>query len=158
MGNRVDIRVEKARDWHGVFPALPTQLHADYSMDVDATMRHVHQMLDAGVHGVVMLGTIGENNALLPEEKRELLRATVTTVDGRVPVLTGVSEFTAAEAARYIWTIIPSSCSTRSSFRRSAAWAPSSRGRRGFPSWAKSASVCSRSFTRPSRRVPIWAS
>ena len=101
MGDRVDIRVEKARDWNGVFPALPTQLHADYSIDVDATMRHVHQMLDAGVHGLVMLGTIGENNSLLPEEKREVLRATVKAVAGRVPVLTGVSEFTTAAAARY---------------------------------------------------------
>lgn len=97
----MDKRVEKARDWHGVFPALPTQMHADYSIDFNATMRHVNQMLDAGVHGLVMLGTIGENNSLLPDEKRELLRATVKTVDGRVPVLTGVSEFTTAAAAKY---------------------------------------------------------
>lgn len=97
----MDTRVEKAREWHGVFPALPTQMHADYSIDMDATMRHVHQMLDAGVHGMVMLGTIGENNSLLPEEKREVLRATVKAVNGRVPVLTGVSEFTTAAAARY---------------------------------------------------------
>ena len=95
----MDKRVEMARDWQGVFPALPTQLHADYSIDFDATMLHVNQMLDAGVHGVVMMGTIGENNALLPEEKRELLRATVTTVRARVPVITGISEFTTAAAA-----------------------------------------------------------
>lgn len=97
----MDTRVERARDWHGVFPALPTQMHADFSIDFDATMRHVGQMLDAGVHGLVMMGTIGENNSLLPDEKRELLRATVRTVRGRVPVLTGISEFTTAAAARY---------------------------------------------------------
>jgi dihydrodipicolinate synthase/N-acetylneuraminate lyase len=97
----MDTRVSRARDWHGVFPALPTQMHADYSIDFDATMRHVDQMLDAGVHGLVMMGTIGENNSLLPEEKRELLRATVKTTRGRVPVLTGISEFTTAAAATY---------------------------------------------------------
>lgn len=97
----MDTRVEKARGWHGVFPALPTQMHTDYSIDVHATMRHVNQMLDAGVHGLVMMGTIGENNSLLPDEKRELLRATVQTVGGRVPVLTGISEFTTAAAANY---------------------------------------------------------
>jgi dihydrodipicolinate synthase/N-acetylneuraminate lyase len=97
----MDPRVEKARDWHGVFPALPTQMHADYSIDFDATMRHVGQMLDAGVHGLVMMGTIGENNSLLPDEKRDLLRATVKKVAGRVPVLTGISEFTTTAAAKY---------------------------------------------------------
>ena len=93
--------VEKGREWHGVFPALTTQLHPDYSIDFDSTMRHVQQMLDAGVHGLVMMGTIGENNSLLPEEKRALLRATVKSVAGRVPVLTGVSEFTTAAARKY---------------------------------------------------------
>ena len=94
-------KVAAGRKWHGVFPAMPTQLHADFSIDFDATMRHVEQMLEAGVHGLVMMGTIGENNSLLPEEKRELLRATVEHVAGRVPVLTGISEFTTASAQRY---------------------------------------------------------
>jgi len=80
---------------------MPTQLHPDFSIDYDATMRHVEQMIDAGVHGFVMMGTIGENNSLLPEEKRELLRQTVETVAGRVPVLTGVSELTTAAAQRF---------------------------------------------------------
>ena len=94
-------KVEKARNWSGVFPALTTQFHKDLSIDFDATMRHATQMVDAGVHGMVMMGTIGENNSLLPEEKRELLRATVKTIGGRVPVLTGVSEFTTAAARKY---------------------------------------------------------
>jgi 4-hydroxy-tetrahydrodipicolinate synthase len=94
--------VEKARQtWRGVFPALPTQFHPDYSIDFDATMRHATRMVDAGVHGLVMMGTIGENNALLADEKRELLRETVRTIAGRVPVLSGVSEFTTASACRY---------------------------------------------------------
>jgi 4-hydroxy-tetrahydrodipicolinate synthase len=88
-------------DWHGVFPALPTQFHEDLSLDLDGTMRHLEAMLDAGVHGMVMMGTIGENNSLDPEEKRAVLRATVETTAGRVPVLTGVSEFTTAAASKY---------------------------------------------------------
>jgi 4-hydroxy-tetrahydrodipicolinate synthase len=87
--------------WHGVFPALPTQLHPDLSVDLDATMRHFSQMIEAGVHGMVMLGSIGENTALSAREKREVLRAAVETAAGRIPVLTGVAEFTTAEASRY---------------------------------------------------------
>ncbi len=94
-------KVDKAHDWHGVFPALPTQLHKDFSIDFESTMQHVGQMLDAGVHGLVMMGTIGENNSLSAEEKRQLLSATVNKVVGRIPVLTGISEFTTAAACKY---------------------------------------------------------
>jgi len=88
-------------NWRGVFPALPTQFHEDLSVDIDGTMRHLEALLDAGVHGIVLLGTIGENNSLTPEEKREVLRAGVEVVRGRIPVLAGVSEFTTAAARRY---------------------------------------------------------
>lgn len=87
--------------WHGVFPAIPTQLREDFSLDVDATMRHLNYLIETGVHGMVMLGTIGENTSLSAAEKRLLLRAAVDTSAGRVPLLTGVAEFTTAEACRY---------------------------------------------------------
>jgi dihydrodipicolinate synthase/N-acetylneuraminate lyase len=88
-------------EWKGMFPALPTQFHEDLSLDLEATMAHVEAMVQAGVHGMVMLGSIGENVALLPDEKRAVMRATVEQVAGRIPVLSGVAEFTTAEASRY---------------------------------------------------------
>jgi len=81
-------------DWHGVYPAVPTQFHDDFSLDVPSTMRHVAALLENGVHGIIMLGTIGENCSLSLDEKVEVLKATVQCVDGRVPVLNGVAEFT----------------------------------------------------------------
>jgi len=87
-------------DWSGVFPALTTQLTPDQELDADATMAHVEHLLAAGVHGVVMLGTLGEGTSLSAEEKRQLLAATVGAVGGRVPVLAGVAEYTTAEACR----------------------------------------------------------
>lgn len=90
-----------SENWHGIFPALPTQFHEDFSIDFDGTMQHVTTLLDAGVHGIVMMGTIGENCSLSAEEKRELLRKTVETAAGRAPVLTGVAECATATACRY---------------------------------------------------------
>lgn len=87
--------------WHGVFPAIPTQFKDDLSIDIDATMRHLDQLIEAGVHGMVMLGTIGENTSLSAAEKRAVVSAAVQTAAGRVPVLTGVSEFTTANACQY---------------------------------------------------------
>jgi 1-pyrroline-4-hydroxy-2-carboxylate deaminase len=87
--------------WQGVFPALPTQLHADLSLDLEATAQHLDELIRAGVHGMVVLGSIGENTALSAEEKRAVLQTAVEAAAGRVPVLTGVAEFTTMEAGRF---------------------------------------------------------
>ena len=88
-------------DWKGVFPAVTTQFRADQSLDIEATMAHVDRLISAGCHGLIMLGTVGENVQLEPEEKRAVLSATVKTAAGRVPVLSGVAETSTALACRY---------------------------------------------------------
>ena len=87
--------------WKGVYPAACTQFKSDQSLDVPATLRHLDAMLDAGVHGLVMLGTVGENCSLERGEKLDVLKATVDHVAGRVPVLTGVAEYTTALGCRF---------------------------------------------------------
>jgi 1-pyrroline-4-hydroxy-2-carboxylate deaminase len=87
--------------WQGVFPAVCTQFNADYSLNIPGTLAHLDAMLAAGIHGVVMMGSVGENTTLDITEKRELLRATVDRVGKKVPVLTGVAEYTTAGACRW---------------------------------------------------------
>jgi 4-hydroxy-tetrahydrodipicolinate synthase len=87
--------------WQGVFPAVCTQFHADYSLNVPGTLAHLDAQLAAGIHGVVMMGSVGENTTLDIGEKRELLKATVAHVGKRIPVLTGVAEYTTAGACRW---------------------------------------------------------
>ena len=87
--------------WQGVFPAATTQFQPDQSLDVPATMAHIDKMIEAGIHGLIMLGTVGENCSLEYEEKLEVLRATVQHVARRVPVLSGVAEYTTALACRF---------------------------------------------------------
>jgi 4-hydroxy-tetrahydrodipicolinate synthase len=58
-------------------------------------------MIEAGIHGLIMLGTMGENCSLEYAEKLAVLRATVEHVARRVPVLTGVAECTTALACRF---------------------------------------------------------
>ena len=87
--------------WQGVFPAATTQFQPDQSLDLPATMAHIGTMIDAGVHGLIMLGTVGENCSLLYEEKLDVLRATVRHVAGRIPVLSGVAECSTAVACRF---------------------------------------------------------
>lgn len=91
----------QAVSWHGVFPAAVTHFHDDESLDLPATLRHLDAMIDAGVHGMILLGSVGENCALDPAEKREVLRAAVQHIKGRVPVLTGVAECSTKLACRF---------------------------------------------------------
>lgn len=90
-----------ALDWKGVYPAVTTQFKTDQSLDVDSTLRHIESMAAAGIHGVVMLGTVGENCSLEYSEKLAVLRATVDAFGGRLPIVTGVAEYTTPLACRF---------------------------------------------------------
>ena len=81
-------------NFRGVIPALMTEMTADGALDHAATSRHLESCLAAGVSGFVMLGTLGENSSLSPDEKEAVVRNAVETVGGRVPVLAGVAEYT----------------------------------------------------------------
>lgn len=88
-------------NWRGVFPAVTTQFQADQSLDLAGTNQHLEKLIKAGVHGIIMLGTVGENCSLEYPEKLEVLRAAVKQGAGRVPVLTGVAECTTTLACRF---------------------------------------------------------
>lgn len=88
-------------DWAGVIPAATTQFDAHLDVDLAASQKVQDALIRDGVDGLVIMGTVGENNSLEPEEKRAVLKAAVEAVDGRKPVISGVSELTTARAARY---------------------------------------------------------
>src|SRR4051794_15120725 len=88
-------------NWRGVFPAATTQFHADQSLDLPGTTAHLERLVQSGVHGMVLLGTVGENCSLEYGEKLDVLRAAVQHLRGRVPVLAGVAESTTALACKF---------------------------------------------------------
>jgi dihydrodipicolinate synthase/N-acetylneuraminate lyase len=95
-----------AVSWRGVFPAVVTLFReagrdAQPTVDLPATMAHVERLIGSGVHGLIMLGTVGENCSVAADEKRDILRATVEQARGRVPVLTGVAEYTTEGACAF---------------------------------------------------------
>ena len=65
-------------------------------------MRHLQVLVDSGVSGVILCGSLGENQALDPGEKREVIAAGVKSVGGEVPVLSGVAEPSTSLAIRYV--------------------------------------------------------
>jgi len=71
-----------------------TEFNKDGSLDLDGTQRHIKSCMDAGIEGLVMLGTLGENASLRAEEKETVLKAAVEATGGKIPVLSGVAEYT----------------------------------------------------------------
>ena len=90
------------RRWCGVFPAATTQFREDQTLDLDATARHWQVLIDSGISGLIVGGSLGENQTLEADEKRLLVAEAVTCAAGRVPVLSGVAEMSTAAACRYV--------------------------------------------------------
>ncbi|HXV74327.1 MAG TPA: dihydrodipicolinate synthase family protein, partial [Sphingomonadales bacterium] len=86
-------------DWKGVYPAVSTQFHEDFSLDLSATGRVMDALIADGVAGLVVCGTVGEGTSLTAEEKRQIIGRAVETAKGRIPVVVGVAENTPPLAA-----------------------------------------------------------
>ncbi|MDR5733886.1 dihydrodipicolinate synthase family protein [Caballeronia sp. LZ025] len=90
-----------AVNWKGVFPAVTTKLKDDGSLDQEAIKAGLNRLVENGVSGVVMMGMVGENAQLTPEEKRTVLKIAIETINGRVPVISGLAETNTAAAVQY---------------------------------------------------------
>jgi dihydrodipicolinate synthase/N-acetylneuraminate lyase len=88
--------------WTGVFPAITTQFRQDLSLDLEGTARHLEALLASGVQGVIVCGSLGENQTLDAEEKRRVVDLAVQVAGKKVPVLSGVAETSTAAACRYV--------------------------------------------------------
>ncbi|MBL1420821.1 MAG: dihydrodipicolinate synthase family protein [Alphaproteobacteria bacterium] len=85
----------------GVYPAATTQFNDDSSLNLEATQNTFDNLIKDGVHGLIIMGTCGENNSLHKDEKLQILAAAKEVVAGRVPVYSGVSEFTTKSAIEF---------------------------------------------------------
>ncbi|TYA58229.1 dihydrodipicolinate synthase family protein [Formosa maritima] len=84
--------------WKGVMPAVTTKFTDTDELDLNMFEVNIKAQLDAGVHGIVLGGTLGEASTLLDEEKRILTQTTVDIVKGQVPVLINIAEQTTKAA------------------------------------------------------------
>jgi 4-hydroxy-tetrahydrodipicolinate synthase len=90
--------MKPAQTFHGIIPPMITPLHPDYSLDVDHTIVMVNHLLEGGVHGIFILGTTGESASLSSDVKSDLIRQVCRQVNGRVPVLVGITDCSFVES------------------------------------------------------------
>jgi len=88
----------------GIVPPMVTPLSDRDALDVPGLERLIEHILGGGVHGLFILGTTGEGPSLSHRLRRELIERTCAQVNGRVPVLVGVTDTCFSESlalARY---------------------------------------------------------
>ena len=88
--------------WQGVMPAATTQMFPEGRINFEATAKHLEVLIASGITGLVMCGSLGENQTLEPHEKREVVKLAIDVAQGRVPVLSGVAENSTLAAATYV--------------------------------------------------------
>jgi 4-hydroxy-tetrahydrodipicolinate synthase len=82
----------------GIIPAVTTPFEPSGEIDLEGLERNLGALLDAGVHGIVATGTMGEAGSLSVAERRTVVQAAVRAAGDRVPVIAGVSAGTPAAA------------------------------------------------------------
>ena len=78
-------------EFEGVFAAMVTPMTADQEVDYQTLPSFVDYLIDAGVGGIIPLGSTGEYYALTGQEREAVVQATLDAVAGRVPVLVGTN-------------------------------------------------------------------
>ncbi|MDR7130025.1 4-hydroxy-tetrahydrodipicolinate synthase [Algoriphagus sp. 4150] len=76
----------------GIIPPMITPIHEDFTLDYPSLIKTIEYIISNGVHGLFILGTTGEFSSLSSDVKNELISMTCAKVDGRIPVLVGITD------------------------------------------------------------------
>lgn len=79
-------------EWKGVMPAVTTKFTASDELDKETFQLNVRVQVSAGVHGIILGGTLGEASTLSNAEKNQLLNDTCEAVENKIPVVMNVAE------------------------------------------------------------------
>ena len=77
---------------------MVTPLKNQDELDVAGLKKLIDHIIEGGVHGLFILGTTGEAQSLSYHLRYELVDRTIQQVNGRVPVLVGISDTSLVES------------------------------------------------------------
>lgn len=88
-------------NWEGIYPAVLTPFTKEGKIDFEMFAINTEAQIKAGVHGIILAGTLGEASVLETEEKFELLQYAKKITQGRIPVILNLSENTTKNAVNF---------------------------------------------------------
>jgi 4-hydroxy-tetrahydrodipicolinate synthase len=86
--------------WKGVFPALTTPFTAEGKIDLPLFEKNLDAQIAAGVHGLIVGGSLGEASTIRQDEKEELMKSAVQKAADKIPVLLNIAESVTYEAMK----------------------------------------------------------
>lgn len=87
-------------EWKGVFPALLTPFTINEEIDLPMFEKNLQAQLDAGVHGVIIGGSLGEASTITAAEKEQLIKHAIQFLNGKIPVIMNIAESTTKDAVQ----------------------------------------------------------
>lgn len=84
--------------WTGVYPAVTTKFTAEGALDLPAFMHNIRAQVEAGVHGIIIGGSLGESSTISHEERLTMLAEVLNEYGERVDVILNVAEGSTARA------------------------------------------------------------
>ena len=87
-------------EWKGVFPALLTPFNKKEELDLDMFEKNLAAQVAAGVHGVIIAGSLGEASTITEKEKEELVEFSVEYLNEDLPVIVNIAESTTNDAIK----------------------------------------------------------
>ena len=84
--------------FHGIIPPVITPLRDAEHIDESGLERLIEHLIEGGVHGLFLLGSNGEGPSLDESVQRQLVKRACQHVDGRGPVLMGISHTSLAKS------------------------------------------------------------
>ena len=88
--------------WQGVLPALTTPFTANDELDVTMFEKSVKAQMVAGVHGIIIGGSLGEASTLTTSEKEILTNVSLSIVAKKIPVVLNVAESSTTDALEQV--------------------------------------------------------
>jgi 1-pyrroline-4-hydroxy-2-carboxylate deaminase len=85
-------------EWNGVFPALLTPFTAEGKLDLSMYRKNLAAQVEAGVHGIIIAGSLGEASTITVKEKEELVSYSKQLLGDKLPVILNIAESSTADA------------------------------------------------------------
>jgi 4-hydroxy-tetrahydrodipicolinate synthase len=79
-------------EWKGIFPALTTPFTTNDELDLPMFEKNLDAQINAGVHGVIIGGSLGEASTLTHSEKEELIKFALKKAQAKIPVILNIGE------------------------------------------------------------------
>ena len=88
--------------WKGIYPALTTPFSKNNELDFDLFEKNLEAQINAGVHGIIIGGSLGEASTLEAGEKKQLIKSAAKVLKGRLPIILNIAESSTKDALQQV--------------------------------------------------------